>query len=85
MLQNIIQIGNSTGITLSKNYLQAMGISAGDKIETTFDPQAQQILISIPKQKKKNTQNDKLSHEFQVWLNNFLEEDADLLDELASR
>jgi putative addiction module antidote len=58
MVQKIIQVGNSAAITLSKQYLKTMGLSAGDQVETEFYPETKKIVISLP-ETKKETINDR--------------------------
>lgn len=85
MLQKIIQIGNSAGITISKDHLKALGVTIGDEIEASIDTNTQQLLLDLPKKRQSKSKNSKISQEFQLWLNNFIEEDKELLEELANR
>lgn len=84
MLQKIIKVGNSAAITIPKRYLESIGVRVGSPIIVSLDPNIKQLIVDVP-EKKIKTKHAKLSHEFQGWLNAFLKEDANLLDELASR
>ena len=46
MTQKIIQIGNSTGIILSKSVLEALGLKAGETVSVEPDVKAQAIVIT---------------------------------------
>lgn len=85
MIQKIIQVGNSAAITISKEYLASLGAKVGTHVAVSFDPNIKQLIVDIPTKKEKIEKNTKLSLEFQQWLNTFLEEDRELLDELANR
>lgn len=40
MVQKVIKIGSSAGVTIPKKQLQDLGISIGDEIEISFKPAA---------------------------------------------
>ncbi len=48
MLQKIIKVGNSEAATLNKKYLEMMGLSSGDKIQSEFNPETKKITFSSP-------------------------------------
>jgi len=52
MVQKIISVGNSAAITLNKQFMQSMGLSAGDKVQTDFFPETKKIVISLHSDKK---------------------------------
>ncbi len=88
MQQTVIKIGNSLGITLPAQYARAAGITKGSKVDVTHDPlQNITIIKSTPSKtqaitKKTDTKSDA---EYQKWLSQFMEENGEILDELAVR
>ena len=46
MVQKIIQVGNSAAITLNQQYLDLIGLSTGDQVQTDFFPETKKIVIS---------------------------------------
>lgn len=58
MVQKIIQVGNSAAVTINQQYLDMIGLSAGDKIQTEFFPETKKIVIS-PLVKTKSSISDK--------------------------
>ena len=84
MKQKIRPIGNSAAVILPKPLLEEGDVRIGTSVNITYKADMGGYFIEIPKKKTKQP-SDKLSLEFQGWLNTFLKEDANLLDELASR
>ena len=81
MEQTLIQIGNSQGIVIPKEMRKKLGIKKGQTISIEFDETANAMLI----RPKGAIKNRKVEAEFKVWLEGFLQENAEILDELAVR
>jgi len=79
-VQTIFQAGNSDVVALPKE----LGFKRGEKVivEKTSDSED---VVTIKKVFAKKTKNSASDAEFKRWLNNVLEEDAEILDELANR
>ncbi|OGG66606.1 hypothetical protein A3C21_02870 [Candidatus Kaiserbacteria bacterium RIFCSPHIGHO2_02_FULL_59_21] len=45
MIQKILKIGSSIGITIPKNTAEELGLSAGDTVEFTVNKRQKQILV----------------------------------------
>lgn len=58
MVQKIIQVGNSAAVTINQQYLDLIGLSTGDQVQTEFIPETRKIVIS-PVVKTKTTISDK--------------------------
>ncbi len=78
--QIIFQAGNSDVVAIPKNF----GFKRGEKVlvEKTSDGED---IITIKKVSARKQNESASSTEFKKWLNNVLEEDAEILDELADR
>ncbi len=85
MTQKIIQVGNSAAIVIPKEYLETLGVKVGTKVEVSLDPTIKQLVVDLRQKKQHVGKGAKLSREFEQWLQNFLTEDQELLDELAGR
>lgn len=46
MVQKIIQVGNSAAVTINQQYLDLIGLSTGDQVQTEFFPETKKIVIS---------------------------------------
>ena len=84
MIQKIIRIGNSAGITIPKEYLEAIRSKIGSKVQVKLDSDVGHIIVDVPQKTKKQATRP-VAKEFQQWLDTFVEEDKDLLNELADR
>jgi putative addiction module antidote len=58
MVQKIIQVGNSAAVTINQQYLDLIGLSTGDQVQTEFIPETRKIVIS-PVVKTKIAVSDK--------------------------
>ena len=45
MVQKVLRVGSSAGVTISKKTLQEIGLRIGQKVEVNYDPQARRIVI----------------------------------------
>jgi len=78
--QIIFQAGNSNVVAIPKSF----GFKRGESVlvEKTSDDED---IITIKKMFGKKQDESASSSEFKKWLDNVLEEDAEILDELADR
>ncbi|MBI5613450.1 AbrB/MazE/SpoVT family DNA-binding domain-containing protein [Candidatus Gottesmanbacteria bacterium] len=77
----ISQLGNSNAVILPSPIMKEAKWRRGQKMTIDFVPEANGIFI----RPAKKTTSSRPQVEFQEWLNTFLKEDAELLDELANR
>lgn len=89
MEQTIIQIGNSSGISIPAPILKSLKLQKGDKVVLVVDKDRDSFLVEKVqkiKPKKEATQGTRASSkEFKNWLKEVLHEDAEILDELSVR
>jgi antitoxin component of MazEF toxin-antitoxin module len=83
MIQSIFQVGNSNVVSIPSRLLQEIGMKKGQKVTVDRIPDTDAIIVR-PVVKKQTVASSE-TKEFQQWLNSFLKEDAQLLDELAHR
>ncbi len=76
------QLGNSNATIIPSSILQEAKWRRGQKLAIDYVPQAEGVFI---RPIKKVTTPSRSEKEFQSWLDSFLKEDAELLDELAHR
>lgn len=78
MLQTVIKIGNSLGITMPRSFIKQAGIRAGEKmlVETTMD-----TLTVVPKTRGVTG----LTPEFVKSVNDFIKKYKPALEELAKK
>lgn len=81
--QTITQIGNSDGVTIPAHLMTELHIKRGQKVIVDRLADTDNLVIITKPQKK--TSKSALSKEFHDWLESFLEEDKEILDELAHR
>lgn len=79
-VQTVFKAGNSEVVALPKE----LGFKKGDKV-TVEKASDDENLVTIKKVSAKKTKNSASNAEFKRWLNNVLEEDGEILDELANR
>lgn len=82
-LQTITQLGNSDAVIIPATLMKDIGLKRGQKVSMDRLGNTENLVI-ITKPQKKSSQGS-VSHEFQTWLSSFLEEDKELLDDLARR
>jgi antitoxin component of MazEF toxin-antitoxin module len=78
----ISQLGNSNAVILPSPIMKEAKWRRGQKMTIDYVPEADGIFI---RSAKKTTTSSRPQEEFQEWLDTFLKEDAELLDELANR
>ncbi|KKS87893.1 MAG: hypothetical protein UV63_C0049G0002 [Microgenomates group bacterium GW2011_GWC1_43_11] len=83
MIQSIFQVGNSNVVSIPSRLLQEIGMKKGQKVTVDRIPDTDAIIVR-PVTKKQTVALSE-TKEFQQWLDSFLKEDGQLLDELADR
>lgn len=81
--QTIFQAGNSDVVTIPSPLMKQIGLKRGQKVIIDRLGDTENLVI-ITKPQKKTAQSG-VSEEFQKWLSTFLEEDKELLNDLAQR
>lgn len=79
MIQTIFQAGNSDVVALPKE----LGFKRGEKVVVEKD--SDNGVVTIKKVSLKKSKGTVSDVEFKKWLADVLEEDAEILDELANR
>lgn len=81
-IQTVFKAGNSNVVAIPKEFVNDYGYEPGLQVmvNTYYDGNA--LMIKKVKTKSQKTVS-KVSQEFKKWLNNTLEEDSEILDELA--
>ncbi|MFV1917646.1 MAG: AbrB/MazE/SpoVT family DNA-binding domain-containing protein [Patescibacteria group bacterium] len=85
MLQKVIRVGNSLGVTLPKEYVRSRKIKAGQKVNVNAIPGEEALIIRKASYAKIPAKKSAARREFNKWLKAVLKEDAEILDELAVR
>lgn len=78
IIKSILKVGNSLGVLLPKEFVKEHGLEAGDKIAIT----QQNGVITYSPNIQTKPQN-KITAEFNKWLESAMVEDKEILDELA--
>lgn len=76
------QLGNSNATIIPTSILHEIKWKRGQKLAIDPIPEVEGVFIRPMKKAAAHSRSEK---EFQAWLDSFLKEDADLLDELALR
>ena len=79
MVQRIIRIGNSYGVILPKEVIDATRMKVGDEVE--IDPFPENLSITIRSSKSPYKTN--ITPEFKQWLDDFVKRNHSLLKTLA--
>ena len=78
MVQKVLQVGSSVGVTISKEALKALHIKVGDLINVDVDKKRGSIVI-LPLRKSRN------DVEFSDWTKEFLSQYGPVLKALAKK
>lgn len=80
--QKIFQAGNSAVVAIPKELMRKLNLKPGSPVTIKSSPDDSQLVIEKPAAVKpaKKSASDKAHRE---WLKVFLEEDSEILDELA--
>ena len=79
MLQQIIQIGNSVGITFPARYAKKIGLKPGKKVEVTHDESTKTSVIHA----SGKTTASSIAPELKKWLEEISTKEADTIKALA--
>ena len=77
MVQKVIKIGKSIGITLSKHIREESHLKAGDQVTVEFDKKTRKIVVDIP--------DVVVDQELLNWTEKFIEEYRPALKALAKK
>lgn len=78
MIRKITAVGNSYAITLPRDYLSALGLEAGAKVEVELDPLRRAIII-----RPQGMMPTLIDPEFAERVERFLKEHRGILEALA--
>lgn len=81
--QSIFQVGNSHVVSIPSHLMKELGFKKGQKLIVEKSSDNEGIIVKPVSVSVKS--HSKISKEFEKWLNSFLNEDGQLLDELATR
>lgn len=81
--QKVFRAGNSNVVAIPNHILQEVGFKRGQ--EVILAPREDGILIQKITRNRKSKKTSPVSTEFKKWLKKALEEDGEILDELALR
>jgi len=84
-IQKVFQAGNSQVVAIPKDLALEIGFSVGEKVVMEKTPNGKGVIIMRADEGVKKVSTSKFNAEFQSWLTNVLEEDKDLILELAKR
>jgi antitoxin component of MazEF toxin-antitoxin module len=84
-IQRVFQAGNSHAVTIPKALVRDLGFHIGRKVIIEKAPDNTSILIKQSDDGNKKIKKSAADTEFRQWLNQFIEEDGEILDELANR
>lgn len=83
MLQKILQVGNSSAVTIPRELLQKVGLMAGDRIEVTLTKKP--VKIQITPRKKLLHRSSGITPSFVKSVDEFIRQYRYVLEELAKR
>lgn len=84
-IQTIFKAGNSEVVAIPKHLLRETGMKAGQKVMVEKTSEGDSFLIRKVSKKKIKEADSPLDEEFRTWLEVFLKENKEILDELAIR
>jgi antitoxin component of MazEF toxin-antitoxin module len=86
LLQKIFGAGNSDVVAIPKGLMKELGLVRGQKVIVDKADEAGAIIIRKSTKDRKTPRKGSVnSKEFKKWLDVFLRENAEILDELATR
>lgn len=80
MLQTIIKVGNSLGITIPKPILENIKFKVGDKVHMEIDEANDALIVSSKKNPLKGMSPDIIQ-----WTKKFIDKNRQALEELADK
>lgn len=81
-VQTIFQAGNSNVVAIPKNILSNMQLKTGDQV---IVEKVDEDTIVVKKSTSTKSKKSASKAEFQKWLKVFMDENGEILDELAQR
>ncbi len=82
-IQTVFKAGNSNVVAIPSEFVNDYGYDTGLQVMlNTYDHGETLVIKKVVKTKSKKS-NSKASQEFKKWLDNAIEENAEILDELA--
>ena len=82
-VQKVFRAGNSNVIAIPKDLSEELGIKPGQKVVVEKDPNGEGVIMR--KAGKVKVHKLAVDKEFKKWWDIFIEENAEILDELAVR
>ena len=76
MVQKVLQIGSSAGVTLPKTLLQELGLKIGDQVQVRIDKKRKVVIIEP---------NIEIDRELLDWTERFIEKYRPALKALAKK
>ena len=84
--QTIFQAGNSIVVAIPKHIARDFKLEVGHQVVVDPSADGETIVVKPVKKTDKTAKGNRASDvEFQKWLNEFMEENGEILDELATR
>lgn len=80
MLQTVIKVGNSLGITIPKPILKNIKFKVGDKVHLEIDEANDALIVSSKKNPFKGMSPDIIQ-----WTKKFIDKNRQTLEELANK
>jgi len=84
-IQKVFQAGNSQVVAIPKDMAREMGFKVGRKVIMEKTPDGRGVVILRADEGVRKPSKAKVDAEFQSWLTQFMEENGEILDELALR
>jgi antitoxin component of MazEF toxin-antitoxin module len=84
-IQKVFQAGNSQVVAIPKDMAREMGFKVGRKVIMEKTPDGRGVVIMRADEGTPKLSKVKANAEFQSWLTTVLDEDKDLIIELAKR
>ncbi len=83
MLQKVIRVGNSSAVTIPREFLEEVGLMVGDRIEIAV--RKKPIKIEIMPRKKILRKSSGITPSFVLSVDEFIRQYRPVLEELAKR
>ena len=83
--QTIFQAGNSDVIVIPKHLMKELNLKKGQKVIVDRTPDGEAIVIKKTNKTISTAKKSATSAEFKKWLDTFMKENGEILDELAVR
>ena len=84
-IQKVFQAGNSQVVAIPKALARELGLRVGHKVVMEKTPDGAGLVIKRADEGAPRKSKTKTDAEFQAWLDVFMKENGEILDELAHR